>query len=57
MDSDEEMIQQIVDNEAVCNDDVREHLAVIGCLQKILDDVALSGVFQTSGRSCSTLQL
>jgi hypothetical protein len=28
-----------MDEEATCDDDVREHLAVIACLQIILDDV------------------
>jgi hypothetical protein len=32
MDSDEEMIQQIMD------DDVSEHLPIIACFQKMLDD-------------------
>jgi hypothetical protein len=32
MDSDEEMIQQIMD------DDVLEHLPIIACFQKMLDD-------------------
>jgi hypothetical protein len=34
LDSDEKMIQQIMDNEAACDKDIREHLAVIACLQK-----------------------
>jgi hypothetical protein len=27
-----------MDDEAACNDDIREHLAITACLQKILDD-------------------
>jgi hypothetical protein len=40
MDSNEEMIQQIMDDEASCDDNVREHLAIIACLQKMLDNTA-----------------
>jgi hypothetical protein len=36
MDNDEEMIQEIMDDEAACEYDVREHLAIIACLQKCL---------------------
>jgi hypothetical protein len=32
MDSTEKMIQQIMDDEAAYDDDVREHLAIIACL-------------------------
>jgi hypothetical protein len=38
MDSDEEMIQKIMEDETSCGDDVREHLVIILCLQKLLDD-------------------
>jgi hypothetical protein len=34
MDSIEEMIQEIMDDEAACNDDIREHLVITACLQK-----------------------
>jgi hypothetical protein len=33
MDSDEGMIQQIMDDEAACGDDVQDHLAIIAGLQ------------------------
>jgi hypothetical protein len=32
MDINEKMIQQIMDDEAACDDDVCEHLAIIACL-------------------------
>jgi hypothetical protein len=38
MDRIEEMIQQIMDDEAACNDDIREHLVITACLPKMLDD-------------------
>jgi hypothetical protein len=34
MDINDEMIQQMLDHDAACNDNVREHLAIIACLQK-----------------------
>jgi hypothetical protein len=34
------MIQQIMEDKAACNDDVREHLAIIACLKKMLDNAA-----------------
>jgi hypothetical protein len=40
MDSDEEMIHQIMEDEVAWDDDVREHLAIIVCLKKMLDDSA-----------------
>jgi hypothetical protein len=33
------MIQQMLDDYATCDDDVRENLVIITCLQKILDEV------------------
>jgi hypothetical protein len=38
MDSDEEMIQQIMEDEAACDEHVPEHLVIIAGLQKMLDD-------------------
>jgi hypothetical protein len=40
MDSNKKMIQQIMDEEAACEDDVREHLAIIARLQKMLNDTS-----------------
>jgi hypothetical protein len=40
MDNDEEMIQQIMEDEAACDDDVQGHLAITVCIQKMLDDAA-----------------
>jgi hypothetical protein len=32
------MIQEMFDDDATCNNDVRENLAIITCLQKVLDE-------------------
>jgi hypothetical protein len=37
MDSDKEMIQQIMDDEAACDDNVQKHLAITACLQMLED--------------------
>jgi alkyl hydroperoxide reductase subunit AhpC len=36
--SDDEMIQQMLDDEAACGDEVHEHLAIIASFQKMLDE-------------------
>jgi hypothetical protein len=38
MDSNEEMIQQNMDDEVACDDNVWEHLEIIDCLQIMLND-------------------
>jgi hypothetical protein len=38
MDSYEEMVQQIMDDEASYDDNIHENLAIITCHQKLIDD-------------------
>jgi hypothetical protein len=38
MDTDEEMIQQIMEDKAACDEHVWEHLVIIAGLQKMLSD-------------------